>query len=452
MVEHVCEKCEKVFKQKSQLDAHKNRKNPCKKDGAIEKIVEKKVEEQIPKILPAMKFDVFTPTEISIKMASYFTRPIQRLLEPSVGTGNLLNAMDGKYEIAHVYDINENYLSSLPLRPNIVRHHMNFMEIGVDETYDGIILNPPYQRFQDMDVQMRKTVQDLSPILASGNTDLYIGFLYKCIQHLSPSGTLVAIVPNSWLYNASSAPFRAYLHSNRLIREIHDYGSEKVFKGVNVYCCILVLDRAEKTEYSQNGVSVPYTVKSNSDTQRTLGQHVKMRNGVATLCDAVFIRDTPIDNEPCWKPIYKVSKDQERHIIYPYDGDGRILSEDVFREANPRTYEFLVGKKEDLAKRDKGNKTYEAWYAWGRRQGLMTPTTCDSCVYISTMVSAECPTTVKRPMLFYSGLQIVPTTSLSASEVQECIAKNKDEISRNSSKRGSGWLNISTRVLAALPV
>jgi len=124
----------------------------------------------------------------------------------------------------------------------------------------------------------------------------------------------------------------------------------------------------------------------------------------------------------------------------------------VFREANPRTYEFLVGKKEDLAKRDKGNKTYEAWYAWGRRQGLMTPTTCDSCVYISTMVSAECPTTVKRPMLFYSGLQIVPTTSLSASEVQECIAKNKDEISRNSSKRGSGWLNISTRVLAALPV
>jgi DNA (cytosine-5)-methyltransferase 1 len=45
MVEHVCEKCEKVFKQKSQLDAHKNRKNPCKKDGAIEKIVEKKVQE-----------------------------------------------------------------------------------------------------------------------------------------------------------------------------------------------------------------------------------------------------------------------------------------------------------------------------------------------------------------------------------------------------------------------
>lgn len=45
MVNHICEKCEKIFKQKSQLDKHKNRKNPCKKDNTIEKIVEKKVAE-----------------------------------------------------------------------------------------------------------------------------------------------------------------------------------------------------------------------------------------------------------------------------------------------------------------------------------------------------------------------------------------------------------------------
>jgi site-specific DNA-methyltransferase (adenine-specific) len=52
MVEHVCAKCEKIFKQKSQLDAHKNRKTPCKKDVTIEKIVEKKVEEILLTRLP----------------------------------------------------------------------------------------------------------------------------------------------------------------------------------------------------------------------------------------------------------------------------------------------------------------------------------------------------------------------------------------------------------------
>jgi DNA (cytosine-5)-methyltransferase 1 len=50
MVQHVCEKCEKIFKQKSQLDAHNNRKTPCKKDGTIEKIVEKKVQEVLTRL------------------------------------------------------------------------------------------------------------------------------------------------------------------------------------------------------------------------------------------------------------------------------------------------------------------------------------------------------------------------------------------------------------------
>jgi DNA (cytosine-5)-methyltransferase 1 len=70
MVEHVCEKCEKVFKQKSQLDAHKNRKNPCKKDGAIEKIVEQKVQEVLAKlnIVPAPP----PPTPAPLKFIDLF--------------------------------------------------------------------------------------------------------------------------------------------------------------------------------------------------------------------------------------------------------------------------------------------------------------------------------------------------------------------------------------------
>lgn len=50
MVEHVCSKCEKIFKQKSQLDAHNKRKKPCKKDGTIEKIVEQKVQEVLSRL------------------------------------------------------------------------------------------------------------------------------------------------------------------------------------------------------------------------------------------------------------------------------------------------------------------------------------------------------------------------------------------------------------------
>jgi DNA (cytosine-5)-methyltransferase 1 len=49
MVKYICENCQSVFSQKGHLEAHKNRKSPCKKDNTIEALVEKKVQEVLSK-------------------------------------------------------------------------------------------------------------------------------------------------------------------------------------------------------------------------------------------------------------------------------------------------------------------------------------------------------------------------------------------------------------------
>jgi hypothetical protein len=43
----------------------------------------------------------------------------------------------------------------------------------------------------------------------------------------------------------------------------------------------------------------------------------------------------------------------------------------ISKTTNPQTYSFLEDHKEELGKRDKGNKLYPKWYSFGRTQSLV---------------------------------------------------------------------------------
>ena len=47
-----------------------------------------------------------------------------------------------------------------------------------------------------------------------------------------------------------------------------------------------------------------------------------------------------------------------------------IIKEDLFKENNPLTYEYLLSNQEELSKRDKGKKKYPMWYSYGRTQSI----------------------------------------------------------------------------------
>src|SRR3989338_10540804 len=65
MVKYSCENCKSVFAQKGHLEAHKNRKLPCKKDNTIEALVEKKVQEVLSKMNSrAVKIDSIKTTSM----------------------------------------------------------------------------------------------------------------------------------------------------------------------------------------------------------------------------------------------------------------------------------------------------------------------------------------------------------------------------------------------------
>jgi len=406
-------------------------------------------------LLSFEKSDVFTPDKISHKMSSYLFNN-GNLLEPAVGDGQLLKFLDlSKYDQVEVYDIKKEYLKVCPNGKNIIKYNKDFFKKEINKKYKNIILNPPFIRIQDLSEDYRKYIKDTFPLLKKGNLDIYYAFLLKCLSVLEDDGVMVAITPNSYLYNKSAKQLREYFIQNKLIEKIIDYKSEKVFNNVSTYCCITVFNKKEKDYLYYNNKKINYKdITDNFFSHETNGKKLKdiciIKNGVATLRDKIFIHKIKLFDEPCIKPITNGRID--KWIIFPYNENGSIIEEDIFMETNPKTYNYLLTNKEELAKRDKGKKKYKRWYAFGRTQSLIKPKS-EKVIYVSTMVNPEhIDYKTDCSKLSVSCLSITPKEKYTTEYILNILHKNKNYIEDNSSNRGGGWINLSGSVLKNIKI
>lgn len=393
--------------------------------------------------------DVFTPDSISKRMSSYLYGN-GTLLEPAVGKGHLLKFINiGSYSI-DVFDIKQKYLDECDQR--FVKYNTDFIFHETTKKYKNIILNPPFIRFQDLSIEYRRSLKDKWNIL-TGNVDIYYAFLLKCLEVLEEGGVMVAITPNSYIYNKSAKSLREYFLTNRFIQEIVDFKSEKVFKNISAYCCITVFSKTKKDCFIYNGSTIKYetidkdySIFGNAKGGKTLGDICKIKNGIATLRDKIYIHSSKKYDEPCWKEIV-VNANKNMWLIYPYE-EGVMIDEKTFKKNNPKTYAFLEENKSELAKRDKGHKTYREWYAFGRSQSLVCAKS-EKVLYIPTFADPNSVGyRIDNSKLFVGCLSVELTTDeYSLEQVVEILIKNKDFIEQNSLKRGGGWISISGTIL-----
>jgi adenine-specific DNA-methyltransferase len=408
-------------------------------------------------LLAFNKSDIFTPDDISKKMSSYMSND-GNLLEPAVGHGNLLKYIDlKKYTSVDIYDIKNEYLEKCPTAENIHKYHNDFIKEDIHTKYKNIIINPPFIRIQDLPKDYVKYIKKKWMLLEKGNIDYYYVFLLKCISLLSNDGIMVAIIPNSYLYNKSAIGLRKYFIDNKYVAEIIDFGCEKVFPGISTYCCITVFSIKPKKHILYNDEKIEYASITNENysffannivVDKKLGDICKIKNGIATLRDKIYIHKKKLYDEHCWQIITNGKEDL--YIIYPYNDSGKIIDEDVFRIANPQTYKYLETYKEELKKRDKGNKKYPTWYAYGRTQSIIKPKT-EKVIFISTFCDPKnMKYNISLSKLFYSCICIEPDNINDIEKIINILKKNEKYIEKNSSKRGGGWISISGVLLKSL--
>lgn len=325
------------------------------------------------------------------------------------------------------------FLAALP-------HHRAgpiFAKRGTDP-FDLVIANPPYVRTQVLGAD---AAQELARRFGlRGRVDLYHAFLLAIPESLAAHGLAGIIVSNRFISTKGGAALRTLLPQRLSLHHLWDLGDTKLFEDAVLPAVIIASGPSTKTGeapsvcqfssiYSEQAgeidrveaepltalLGAPGTVKLADDrcfrvrhgvldlgaepgdvwrisesagdawlkqvlsaTWRTFGQIGKIRVGVKTTADSVFIRDDwdllgddhrpellrPLTTHHVGRRYRAAVTDQPKMILYPHlaDGRGRAVAE---LSEYPKSRAYLERHRAALSGRkyvtEAGRQWYEIW-------------------------------------------------------------------------------------------
>lgn len=169
---------------------------------------------------------VYTTRIVADYMAQLFTLPNgSHILDPCFGRGAFLEALArvGKYEVDGIEIDTESYLHCQQrFSPVCSLRHGNFFDIAT--AYDGIIMNPPYVRHEEINelaslgVNKERLASSVSCKL-DAKSNLYMYFVAHGLELLRDGGEMIVIFPNSWEKAKSGVSFKKLIERECSITE-----------------------------------------------------------------------------------------------------------------------------------------------------------------------------------------------------------------------------------------
>ena len=285
--------------------------------------------------------------------------------------------------------------------------------ILVDESkrgFDIVIGNPPYIEFKNLDKKIKAEIENKEIgkyVTLKGKYDIYIAFYELAYRLIKKNALLTYITPTRFLNRDYGRELRNFLRQNMKFIEITDFGDKQNFESAITYTGIFRLKKTEEKEYVfsvqnsldsskklkfdneyLNGNSWYFNDEKVSDILDLIRKDTiplktlldGIFQGVATGKDNVFILNKSFVEEHKIETDYLVKflkgKDispykiewKDNYCIYPYDDDGKVISETDLSKNSPNLYEYLVESKNLLKGRGYFDKSNKLWFElWNQR-------------------------------------------------------------------------------------
>ena len=127
-------------------------------------------------------------------------------------------------------------------RINVFDWEQGFPIAMKDGGFDCIIGNPPWLMAGYYMGEEVNYVRE-GYRTAQGKFDLYYVFIERALSLAKGDGDVGMIVPNKFFHTKSAAELRGLLSERKCLREVVDFGDQRLFQGATNYSCLLFLSQ-----------------------------------------------------------------------------------------------------------------------------------------------------------------------------------------------------------------
>jgi adenine-specific DNA-methyltransferase len=300
--------------------------------------------------------------DILIERTAKHTSNVSRILEPSCGSCEIVNALieSGKYPtvVVDAVEFNQKVFDSikeLTFKTPVTLIHQDFLTYE-NGKYDLIIGNPPYF------VMPKEDVPENYQEFVVGRPNIFGIFIIHALSMLSENGILSFIIPKSFLNASYYSKIRDYIHSTFTIIDIIDFEDNNDFLETQQATLGLIIQKKHSIVVSESKFSIRlgehYVFTENSENLK------KLFEGSSTLKELGFSVKT---GNVVWNQHKaKLTSDNKKTLlIYNTNIEGSQIVEKTFNNDEKKQYIDIEGQKGIVlvVNRGNGNSAYKLTYS-----------------------------------------------------------------------------------------